>query len=205
MVNGAKRRKFKMENLTDLLSITYNNVHPQKGKVLISQPFMSDGCFRRSVVLLTEYSKKSTIGFVLNKPLLITIGDLTDDFPAGDFQLSIGGPVATNTLHYLHTFAHIPDAIEVVNGIYWGGKIETVRQLLSISIMKPENIRFFLGYSGWTAGQLENELKSNSWIVGDIRPTHIIRPSFDLWQDSVKNIGGPYNIWTTFPENPGYY
>ena len=193
-----------MENFSDLLNITYNKVRPQKGKVLISQPFMSDGCFWRSVVLLTEYSKKAAIGFVLNKPLLITIEDLTDDFPEGDFQLSIGGPVATNTLHYLHTFAHIPGAIEIVNGIYWGGKIETVRQLLSISVMKPENIRFFLGYSGWTSGQLDNELKNNSWLVGDIRPAHIIHPSHNLWQESVKRVGEPYHLWATFPENPGY-
>jgi len=193
-----------MENLTDLLNITYNKVRPQKGKVLISQPFMSDGCFRRSVVLLTEYSKDAATGFVLNKPLLLSIDDLTDDFPADDFQLSIGGPVAVNTLHYLHTFAHIPDAIEVVNGIYWGGKIEVVRQLLSISVMKSENIRFFLGYSGWTAGQLDNELKNNSWLVGDIQPAQIIQLSHDLWQESVKRIGKPYQLWTTFPENPGY-
>jgi len=193
-----------MENLTDILNITYNNVRPKKGKILISQPFMSDGCFKRSVVLLTEISKDAAIGFVLNKPLLIAIDDLTDDFPEGDFQLSIGGPVATNTLHYLHTFAHIPEAIEVVNGVYWGGNIEVVRQLLSISIMKSEHIRFFLGYSGWSAGQLEKELMNNSWLVGDVRPAQIICPSRDLWQESVKNMGEPYQLWTTFPENPGY-
>jgi len=193
-----------MENLTDLLNITYNNVRPKRGKVLISQPFMSDGCFKRSVVLLTEFSKDTVIGFVLNKPLMITINDLTDDFPEGDFQLSIGGPVATNTLHYLHTFAHIPDAIEIVNGIYWGGKIDVVRQLLSISVMKPGDIRFFLGYSGWSAGQLDSELKSNSWLVSDIRPKHIIHPPRDLWQKSVAGMGEPYQLWTTFPENPGY-
>jgi putative transcriptional regulator len=193
-----------MENLTDLLHITYNNVYPQKGKVLISQPFMSDGCFKRSVVLLTEYSRDAAIGFVLNRPLLLTIDDLTDDFPSGESQLSIGGPVATNTLHYLHTFANIPEAIEVVNGIYWGGNIEVVRQLLSISVIKSQNIRFFLGYSGWSAGQLDSELKNNSWLVGDIRPAQIIRPSHNLWQESVKNAGEPYHLWTTFPENPGY-
>ena len=188
-----------MEDLTNLLNITYNNVRPQKGKVLISQPFMSDGCFKRSVVLLAEYSKDTAIGFVLNKPLLLTLDDLTDDF-----QLSIGGPVATNTLHYLHTFAHIPDAIEVVHGIFWGGNFEKIRQLLSISVMKPDNIRFFLGYSGWSAGQLDNELKNNSWLVGNIRPAQIIRPPRDLWQESVKNMGEAYQLWTTFPENPGF-
>jgi len=193
-----------MEDLTDLLNITYNNVRPQIGKVLISQPLMWDGCFRRSVVLLTEYSEKGAIGFILNKWLQITVDDVIDDFPAEDSQLSIGGPVATNTLHYLHTFENIPDAIEVVKGIYWGGNIEVVRKLLSVSIIKPENIRFFLGYSGWVSGQLDEELKNDSWLVGDVSSSQIISPSRDLWQDSVKNMGDKYQLWTTFPENPGF-
>ena len=192
-----------MENLTDLLNITYNNIRPQKGKVLISQPFMWDGCFRRSVVLLNDYSENGAVGFVLNKPLLLTLSNLMDDFSAPESQLSVGGPVATNTLHYLHTFRNIPNAIEIVNGIYWGGNIETIRQMLSISVMKPEDIRFFLGYSGWSAGQLDEELKINSWLVGDIRPGKIIHPPRDLWQESVKSMGESYQHWTTFPENPG--
>ena len=192
-----------MENFTDLLNIEYNNIRPQKGKILISQPFMSDGCFRRSVVLITEYSKNGATGFILNKWLQIAVDDLIEDFPAGESHLSIGGPVAINTLHYLHTFNNIPDAVEIVNGIYWGGNFEAVRKLLSLSIMKPENIRFFLGYSGWVREQLDEELKSDSWLVGDIRPSQIIRPSRDLWQDSVNSTGDKYKIWTTFPENPG--
>ena len=191
-----------MEDLTNLLNITYNNIRPKKGKALISQPLMMDGCFRRSVVLLAEYSKNGAIGFILNKMLPIALDDVMEDFPAGESLLSIGGPVAANTLHYLHTFAHIPDSIEIVNGIYWGGNMETVRRLLSISVMKPDDIRFFLGYSGWTGGQLDEELKNHSWLVADIRPSQIIRPSRNLWQDSVKNMGEEYQLWTDFPENP---
>ena len=193
-----------MEDLTDLLNITYNNVRPQKGKVLISQPLMMDGCFRRSVILLTEYSEKGAVGFILNKWLPIAIDDIIDEFPEEDALLSIGGPVAANTLYYLHTFAHIPDAIEIVNGVYWGGNFDVVRQYLSISVMKPDDIRFFLGYSGWTDGQLDDELKRNSWLVSDIRASQIICPSRDLWQDSVRNMGEKYQLWTTFPANPGF-
>jgi putative transcriptional regulator len=193
-----------MEDLTDLLNITYNNIRPQKGKALISQPFMSDGCFKRSVVLLTEYSETGAIGFILNKQLQVTLGDMMEDFPAGESMLSIGGPVSTSTLHYLHTFDNIPEAIEVVRGIYWGGNIDVVRKLLSLSVMKPGDIRFFLGYAGWSNGQLDDELKNDSWLVSDIQPSQIIHPSSDLWQDSVKSMGDQYRLWTTFPENPGY-
>jgi len=190
-----------MKDITDLLNITYNNIRPQKGKILISQPLMSDGCFRRSVVLLTEYSTKGAVGFILNKWLQIALDDVMEDSPS-DSQLSLGGPVAANTLHYLHTFNGIPDAIEVVNGIYWGGNFEAIRKYLSLSVMKPENIRFFLGYSGWTDGQLDDELKSDSWLVGDPRPSQIINPSRDLWQDSVNSMGDEYKQWTNLPENP---
>jgi len=193
-----------MEDFTNLFNVAYNNISPQRGKVLISQPFMSDGCFKRSVVLITDYSKSGTVGFILNKWLQIALDDVLEDCPTDESQLSLGGPVAANTLHYLHTFDNIPDAIEIVNGIYWGGNFEAIRKLLSLSVMKPENIRFFLGYSGWTSGQLDDELKSDSWLVGDIRPSQIISPSHDLWQDSVKNMGDKYKIWTTFPENPGF-
>jgi len=193
-----------MEDLTDLLNIAYNNVRPQKGKALISQPLMMDDCFRRSVVLLTEYSEKGAVGFILNKWLPIAIDDVIDEFPEENALLSFGGPVAGNTLYYLHTFGNIPDAVEIGNGVYWGGNFDVVRQYLSISVMKPDNIRFFLGYSGWTDGQLDEELNRNSWLVGDIRASQIICPSNDLWQDSVRNMGEGYQHWTTFPTNPGF-
>jgi len=187
-----------MEDLTKFLNITYNNVRPQRGKVLISQPLMSDGCFRRAVVLITDYSKKGTVGLILNKWLQLAL----DDDVMEDFQLSIGGPVQADTIHYLHTVDNIPGAIEIAKGLYWGGDYEIVRKMLSISVMKPANTRFFIGYSGWTAGQLDEELKSHSWIVGDVLPSQIIQPSHNLWQDTVKNMGEKYQQWTNFPENP---
>ena len=155
-----------------------------------------------NIILQSHPSKDGAIGFILNKILPISLDDVLEDFPEVGSPLSIGGPVAADTLHYLHTFAHIPDAIEIVNGIYWGGNMETVRQMLSISVMKPDEIRFFLGYSGWTGGQLDEELKNHSWLVADIRPSQIIHPSSDLWQHSVKNMGEEYQHWTSFPENP---
>ncbi|MDR2039037.1 MAG: YqgE/AlgH family protein [Bacteroidales bacterium] len=193
-----------MNNIIDWLNLSYNNVLPKKGKVLVSQPFLLDGCFKRSVVLLTEYSEEGTIGFVLNKPLNITIGDMMEDFPSPESALSIGGSVKTDTLHYLHTMEHIPDAIEIMNGIYWGGNIEVIKKLLSLSIMKREDIRFFLGYSGWSGGQLEDELENNSWLVGNINSKYIINPSQEMWKDSVINMGSQYKVWTTLPENPAF-
>ena len=193
-----------MENFRKLLNIAYNNVRPQRGKVLISQPFMFDGCFSRSVVLITDYSTDGAIGFILNKWLQVAIDDLIEDFPGGESQLSIGGPVQADTLHYLHNFDDIPGSIKIVNGIYWGGNIDVVRKLLAVSIMKPNDIRFFIGYSGWTSGQLDDELKSDSWLVGDLRASQILAPAHDLWKESIRDMGDEYQLWTNLPENPRY-
>ena len=192
-----------MEDLTKLLNIGYNHVRPERGKILISQPLLMDGCFRRSVVLLTDYSEKGATGIILNKRLPFTLENVMEAPPLEDFMLSFGGPVAAQTLHFLHNFAHIPDTLEIVNGVYWGGNMETVWQLLDMAIMKPGDIRFFLGYSGWTGGQLDEELKTNSWLVADIRASQILNPSRDLWQDAVKNMGEEYQRWMELPENPG--
>jgi len=191
-----------MEDFTTLLNITYNNVRPQRGKVLISQPLMTDGCFARSVVLITDHSKGGTIGFLLNKWLQIALEDVILDFPGTGLQLSIGGPVQASTLHYLHTFDDIPGALKISNGVYWGGDINIVRKMLTMSVMNAENIRFFIGYSGWTAGQLDEELKSNSWLVGDISPERIISQANNLWRDSVRSMGEDYFQWTNLPVNP---
>ena len=195
---------FDMEDFTAFLNITYNNVRPQRGKVLISQPLLSDGCFGRSVVLITEYSKDGTIGLILNKWMEVALEDLLEDFPGKGLQLSLGGPLRANTLLYLHTFDNVPGSIKIFNGIYWGGDLNEVCRLLSLSVMKPENIRFFLGYSGWTAGQLEDELKSNSWLVGDLQPRQIICPTYNLWKESVRSMGDEYMQWTNMPENPAF-
>ena len=192
-----------MDEIDDFLNIAYNKVLPQKGKVLISRPYMVDECFGRSVVLLTEYSEKGAVGFVLNKPLGVNLGELTDQFPSGGGSpLSMGGPVSLDTLHYLHTFGNIPGAGEVVDGIYWGGDVDVIRKFLSLSVMTPADIRFFTGYSGWSAGQLEQELETDSWLVGDIPAEKIIRPTPDLWKEALKSLGDRYKIWADFPENP---
>jgi len=191
-----------MEELTKLLNIAYNKIRPARGKILISQPLMMDGCFHRSVVLLTEYSKKCAVGFILNKILPISLEDIMEDFPDCEANLTIGGPVSFNTLHYLHTFENIPGAIEIVEGVYWGGDLETLRQVSDLGLREGK-MRYFLGYSGWVGNQLDEELEKNSWLVADVSASQIINPSQDLWEDVVQSMGEQYRHWMEFPEDPG--
>ena len=95
-----------MELNIDFFHIVNENV-AKKGRVLISEPFLSDHYFRRSVVYLTEHNQEGSFGFVLNKPLEISIKEIVDDFPESDFPISVGGPVANNTVHFMHTLGEM--------------------------------------------------------------------------------------------------
>jgi putative transcriptional regulator len=183
---------------------TENSLLPQKGRILISEPFLLDNYFKRSIVLLTEHSDDGSIGFVLNKPVSIKLSEIMSDFPDINSVISLGGPVQTNTLHFVHTLGDIiPNSIKVVNNIYWGGDFDAVKNLVESGRLNVTNIRFFLGYSGWQSNQLEEELTENAWIVSDLLPDEIMVPMNKYyWNKTLIKMGNKYRMWANFPENP---
>lgn len=188
----------------DLFKIEKNHQIPSKGKVLISEPFLSDHYFKRSVVLLTEHNDEGSVGFVLNKPVKIPFSEVVADFPEIDSSLSFGGPVNTNSLHYLHTYGEIvPESIEIISGLYWGGDFNAIKDIAKKKNFDKYSIRFFLGYSGWQPNQLLAELSENSWVVADIDHELIMKNDHpDMWKEILLKLGGQYSMWTKFPEDP---
>ena len=192
-----------MELNIDFFSIDNNKVAKQ-GRVLISEPFLNDTYFKRSVVLLTEHSSEGSIGFVLNKPVNLAVNDVLNDFPEIDTEVSIGGPVNTNTIHYIHTLGEIiPNSVKVLKNLYWGGDFEVIKDMINSGRIKGPEIRFFLGYAGWSPNQLESELSENAWLVSEMKPEIIMQgPGDNLWKDILKKSGDKYKTWVNFPENP---
>ena len=177
---------------------------PKQGRVLISEPFLNDSYFKRSIVLLTEHNDEGTVGFVLNKPVDLSVNEVLKDFPVMEANVSIGGPVGTNTIHYLHTLGQeIPNSVHVLGDIYWGGDFETLKLLVEAGKIGDKQVRFFVGYSGWKPKQLENEISENSWIVAELDPGMIMnKRSFDSWKDVLKQLGEEYKIWINSPDSP---
>jgi putative transcriptional regulator len=176
-----------------------------KGLVLISEPFLSDSYFKRSVVFLTEHSDEGSVGFVLNKPVELKLQEVMADFPPFDAVISIGGPVNTNTVHYLHTLGDkIPESVPVKDNIYWGGSFDVIKELIEAGEISNKDIRFFLGYSGWSPKQLEDELSENAWLIADLN-NDLIMNGVDagIWVDILKKMKNKYKVWANFPENPG--
>lgn len=182
-----------------------NTIKPAVGKLLIAEPFMLDPEFKRSVILITEYAEEGVVGFVLNHESGLYINDAVIDFPETDTKLFTGGPCNNERLHFLHRCPEkIPDGLPVGNGIFWGGDFEAVKTMFQLNLITTNEIKFFLGYSGWGVEQLNNELNLNTWIVSDQYDNNLIfnDKEENLWKKAVKNLGGRYAHIINFPSNP---
>lgn len=193
-----------METELDLFTILPEDKIPEKGRILISEPFLPDTFFNRSIVFLTDHTPEGSVGFILNKKLDIKVCDAISGFEGWEETLNMGGPVAPDTLHYLHTLGEeVQGSVHIHGNIWWGGDIDTIRKLITFKRVKESQIRFFLGYSGWSSGQLERELKENSWVIARIRPDAVMKSrGQDAWRKILKGLNSKYRIWADFPESP---
>jgi putative transcriptional regulator len=193
-----------MNDNLDIFRIKTNDVAPRKGRILIAEPFLPGSYFNRSVIFLVAYSSKGAVGFILNKKVDVAIHDILPGFPEFDVDVYMGGPVATDSIYFIHKLgAKLPGSIHVFGDLYWGGDFEVLQQLVKNGSLNPDDIRFFLGYSGWDSGQLEQEIKEDSWLVNDV-DEKMVMSNLDQasWADFVKKVGQQYTIWENFPENP---
>ena len=191
------------ENL-DIFRIKTNDVQPQKGRILIAEPFLPGNYFSRSIIFLVAHSDKGSVGFILNKEIDFDINDVFPDFPDFDAKVFLGGPVSTDSIYYIHKLGdQLPGSINVLGKLYWGGDFDALKTQITEGNIKPDDIHFFLGYSGWDAGQLTDELKEDSWLVTDVEEAAVMSEFDDVsWTDFVKKAGDRYSIWEHFPENP---
>lgn len=187
------------------LYISYIIIHmkPHKGKLLIAEPsILNDNSFNRAIVLLTEHSINNSVGFILNRQLQYTLNDLIPELNC-NFPIYQGGPVEQDNLYFVHRVPDlIPDSIEVEKGIFWGGNFETLRNLLNDELISTTYIRFFLGYSGWSKDQLEDEMNQNSWFVTENNFDNIFSIDEEsLWKNKLLEKGGNYKLWANAPSD----
>jgi putative transcriptional regulator len=193
-----------MSDINDILKIRTNNLKPSKGRILISEPFLIDYYFKRSVVLLAEHNDEGSFGLIINKPVDMHLSDILQDFPEFDAPIYLGGPVKTENLYFIHTKGNLIDeSMKILEGLYWGGDIEHVKELITIGKIRPDEIKFFVGYSGWVAKQLDGELAKNSWLVSNIKANQVMDTNSEkMWDDVIKKLGRDYAYWTNFPSDP---
>ena len=180
-----------------------NDITPSKGCVLLAEPFLDDPNFGRSTILMCEHSAEESFGFVLNNPSSVQLNDLIDVAPKS-IPVYIGGPVAQNSLFYLHTFQGIDSSEEIIPGLYFGGDLSELFSLIEADITPSNKARFFVGYSGWSLGQLEQEVSERAWICVNNIPleTLLSEPASDLWRKCLTLQGKQFQTFAIFPKNP---
>lgn len=177
---------------------------PAPGILLIADPFLKDPNFLRTVVLLCDHQEEGSFGFVLNKRIDNTLDELLADFEGFSLPVYYGGPVQTDTIHFVHQYPDlIADSFKVNDDIYWGGNFETVKALIKSNSIHPDKIKFFLGYSGWGNGQLSFEMDEKSWLTVSATKKLVFNTTPDnVWKGSLQHLGGDYEQLINYPVDP---
>lgn len=173
------------------------------GYLLVAEPFMLDPNFKRAVVLLCEHSKEGSLGFIINRPLDVHVHELVKDLPDFGAQVFFGGPVQTDTIHYLHNVGDLlGDSREVAQGVYWGGDFQKLKSLIKTGMVTTDNIRFFLGYAGWDHTQLLGEFDLGTWVLAPMFPNYLFKTApKKLWPQVLEHKGENYAVIATMPDS----
>jgi putative transcriptional regulator len=179
-------------------------LQPASGRILVSEPSLTDRFFARSVVLLAEHDTEGSFGLIINKPSEIRLSQITDEFPGFDPQLYLGGPVKVENLYFIHTRGEeVEGSMKILDGLYWGGNVKVIKELIRTKKMTEKDIRFFIGYAGWQPSQLERELSENSWLVLSTSADEVLKVnSENNWRKILISMGEEYAPWVNYPDDP---
>ena len=169
------------------------------GCLLLAHPVLRDPNFRRTAVLMSTHTAEGAMGVVLNRPLGKRLGDLKGAFskgPLASTPIFTGGPVETEQL-ILAAWQCREDAFQLHFGIDPKKAVEMLAD-------KKTRLRAYLGYSGWSAGQLENEIESGTWIISSPPADLFDRPMQDsLWRSLLADEGDEWKLFVDEPEETG--
>jgi putative transcriptional regulator len=194
-----------MANYQNIFKVRHNDQLPEKGKLLIAEPFLREIIFNRSVILLTEHNESGSMGFVLNKKTNLWLNDYTEGLDNIELiPLFLGGPVSPDRLFFIHTLGEfVPDSVPLEDNLYFSTDLDSMKHYLSSGQPIGGKVKFFVGYSGWTKNQLMGEIKQDSWLVGAASAESIMQAENEsFWKQAIAMIGGRYLTWINYPKDP---
>ena len=192
----------------NVFKIQRNNARPEKGKILISEPFQQGIYFQRAVILLVEHNLKGSMGFVLNKKTDLIVNDFLPELQGlPDIPIYLGGPVHFNHLFFIHLLDEkiVPNGIKVMDNLCYDGDFGALKRYIANGGAVEGKVRFFMGYSGWSENQLNQEIMRDSWLIGKASSQSIMLAKGEsFWRYSLDLLGSPYTIWKNYPKNPDW-
>lgn len=178
-----------------------------KGHFLIANPVLPDPNFSRTVVLLCNHDSQGSFGLVINRSAPFSAKEVFKEMGISDPQsgkIYIGGPVSPQQMFYLcRSKRPLPELDAICDGVYLGMNWELLDNLM-MRIENPEkNIRLYMGYSGWGAGQLAGEMTRLSWLTCEAQSEFVFQENEEsVWASVVKSMGKDYEYLIKAPVNP---
>lgn len=175
----------------------------KSGQLLVAEPFLNDPNFSRAVIMLCEHGEDGSLGFILNSSTALELGELLPDFYSSVLSVGQGGPVQTDTLHMLHRLPEVFGGNEVAEGMYWGGSFDALKDVIGVDTAVETDIRLFVGYAGWSTGQLEKEIEEGSWLIADFEQDIVFGSGgADMWKRAIESFGKKYSYLANMPLDP---
>ncbi len=178
-----------------------------KGNFLIAKPVLPDPNLSRTVILLCNHDDMGSFGLVINRPALVNSKEVFKEmgmsgFPSG--KIYVGGPVSPSQVFYLcRSEEPLPELEPICDGVYMGMSSELLDNLMTRFKDPEKNIRFYLGYSGWGAGQLADEMTRLSWLTSQASSKFVFQENEDgIWANVVHSLGKDYEYLIQAPVNP---
>jgi len=174
-----------------------------KGQLLLDSGQLRGSFFQRTVVLICEHNAEGAFGLVLNRSSGSKIGEMVvTDMPDSlkEYTLYLGGPVQTGALSFLHSDTFVSDA-NVMPNLALGHSIETLTEIAE-SFSPTRKVKMFAGYSGWSPGQLEDEMARKAWLTYPASLELVLDtdPAM-LWQKVLQAMGPEYKLLSMMPED----
>jgi putative transcriptional regulator len=176
---------------------------PNSGQLLVSEPFLADPNFRKTVVLLCEHEAQGSVGFIINRLLDVDTDEVIPGLLNVNFPIYYGGPVEQNTLHFIHKAGLLIDeSFPIGDDIFWGGNIDQINILLESGKATEQDFKFFIGYSGWGEGQLEAEIDHKAWWLTNLIKAEAFNENIeDIWPNTVRTMGNDFAYLADAPED----
>lgn len=176
----------------------------EKGFLLVATPNMTDPLYKQSVVLICEYTSYGSFGLILNKPYELSSQESPSEINEITLMkdsLRIGGAMQQNQLMLLHASTkHRDQTLRVTEGVYLGGDFPFLQELIKD---EPDSgLLICFGYTGWTAGELENQFKEGLWYLYPATKNLIFDvPPEKLWKETLSTMGGKYKNISLIPSD----
>jgi len=186
--------------MKSLLHVKPTLLKPAAGRILISVPYYNDPFFNRSVVLIIEKDEESCVGLILNQELNCTVRQAVSGVKI-DMPVYAGGPVMHPTAFALHNFENCKESEEILPHVYTGYD-NILLAIFEHNAIPAMDFKFFIGYSGWEPGQLEEEISRKMWVVAECNEELVLKtPTPKVWEKAVKSLGKEYLHWLEVPKN----